>query len=760
MTKLLSAVGRCVSKLAGSLCWTPPPWIAALGRLRRERPGRFWGVLAVTALLLVAAGGGYWYYCQRPRPLLLTAEIDAPGLTANIEEARPDPLRLLFTYDRDSLPEGQDLPDAPPSVARLELANQRVESGIRLEPAMDGTWRWEGDRVLVFTPAQEWPAGTRFRVRCDKSLFVPEARFASRDYHFTTPPFSVELDELTFHQDPRDRSIRQAVATLRFSHPVDTASLEQHLAMTMRPSDETSKTPPHKVDFTLSFDKNRREAYVHSAPLQLPRHSNYLQLSVSGGIVPTCGGAPTEQALSQQLLIPDRLSFLKVTAASAAIVRTENNEPRQMLTLRFTDDIADSELKDKLQAWLLPPGNPQRKNRSWRSPREVSEAVLSQADALTLTPMETEHGFAREHHVPLDVPPGRTLYVRLKPGLTSLGKFVHASFHDTLVTAPRYPQEIKLAADGVLLSLAGTHQLGLMTRGLDAFQVRIGKVLPGQLQHLISQTHGDLRDPEFSSYRFDQDNIVTYAERIIDLKSLPPRQANYAAVDLSAYLPKNRDRFGLFFVEVCGWNKARKSRMGWISDKRLILVTDLGLLVKDNADQSHEVFVQAIGSGRPVAGAKVTLQGRNGLPLLSRTTDRNGHAHFPFTLNFHDEQQPTVYVVRTAGDMAFIPFERSSRQLNFSRFEVGGAYDRQGRDDGLQAFLFSDRGLYRPGEQVAIGAIVKARPLNNVAGIPLEIAIRGPRGSEVASKRLSLPDKGSSTIPMPRRPPRRPAPIR
>lgn len=747
MRRLLRVAGHCASKLTGSFCWTPPPWADALQRMRKQRPGRFWSGLGLLALLALTAMAGYRYYRQLPKPLLLTAEIESPGITPNDENPQPDPLRVTFRYDTARRQPEQELPDTPPSVARLDLVDQRVESGIRLEPAMSGSWSWEGDSTLVFVPDREWQAGTRYRLRLDKQLFSNEARFTTLSYPFHTPDFNVTLGNLEFYQNPRDRKVRQAVATLRFSHPVDDQSLEKHLTLTMRPSDKESKTRPEQIAFTLTYDKNQREAYVHSAALQLPEHSNFLHLDLKPGIAPATGGSPSKQQLSKELLIPDRLSFLKVENVTADIVRTQKNEPQQVLTLRFTDDIAERELKDKLQVWLLPPRNSQRNNRIWRSPREVTDAVLANATPLPLVPLETEHDFAREYHLPLNAPPGRTLYLRLKPGLTSLGGFTHASFYDTLVTAPDYPQEITIAADGALLSLAGDHRLGLMTRGLEALQVRIGKLLPGQLQHLVSQTHGDLRDPSFASYRFDQDNIAEYAQQIVDLKPLPPQQANYVSVDLSTHLPTGNDRCGLFFVEICGWDKTRKQKIGWISDTRLILVTDLGLLVKDNADQSHEVFVQSFGNGHPVVGARVTLQGRNGLPLLTRTTDNQGHARFPSTKGFENEQQPTVYVVKTAGDMAFIPFERPARQLNFSRFETGGVRDRQSNGKSLGAFLFSDRGLYRPGEQVAIGCIVKSQPLDNIEGIPLEIAIRSPRGAEIASKRLSLPAKGFFDYP-------------
>ncbi|MEZ4600972.1 MAG: alpha-2-macroglobulin [Syntrophotaleaceae bacterium] len=748
MGNLLNSFGSVGKKLAGTFSWTPPPWATALNRRRKERPGRFWSGLFLLLILLTGGIAGYLQYLRLPKPLMVSASIEEPGLTPNVEDPRPDPLRIIFSYKTDGLGPGQEVPESPPSVARIDLVNQRLEDGIRLDPAMTGNWSFEGDRTLVFVPEREWPAGSSFTVRLDKKIFVPEIRFSELRYDFQTPAFTITLDDPEFYQDPRDRKIRKAVATLKFSHPVDESSLKKHLTMTMRPADKGAEAAPEEVKYEVTFDRNRREAYVHSVPLELPERSNYLRLTVASGVEPAIGGKASDKDLYRDLLIPDRNSYLKVQEARADIVRNQQDEPQQVLFLRFTDDIAEEELKGKLRIWLLPEENPRHRNRYWSGPREVTEAVLRQSEALNLAPLETEKGFAREYHIPFDVPAERTLYLRLEPGLTSLGGFVHASLYDTLIQPPAYPQEIKLAADGALLSLGGAHQLGLLTRNLGAFRVRIGKLLPGQLQHLISQTRGDIRDPVFQGFSFDQNNLVEYAEQVIDLKPLHPKQANYASVDLTNHLPAGDERFGLFFIEVCGWDKEHRTPMDWISDRRVILVTDLGLLAKDNADQSHEVFVQSVATGKAVAGAQVTLLGRNGLPLLTRSTDQRGHAALPSTKGFENEQEPTVYVVRAGGDMAFIPFERPSRRLNFSRFEVGGARDRQSEEgNGLNAYLFTDRGLYRPGEKVAVGCIVKSGLLDNVEGVPLEIAIRSPRGNEVASRRLNLPEKGFFDYP-------------
>ena len=49
-----------------------------------------------------------------------------------------------------------------------------------------------------------------------------------------------------------------------------------------------------------------------------------------------------------------------------------------------------------------------------------------------------------------------------------------------------------------------------------------------------------------------------------------------------------------------------------VEDTRLILVTDLGFIVKRAKDGSRDVFVQSIRTGMPVDGARVEMLGSNG----------------------------------------------------------------------------------------------------------------------------------------------------
>ncbi len=735
-------IGKILGGIFGSFSWSAPSWMRAVGSARKDRPRVFWGWFSLMILVAVAGISGSLYFNSMPKPILIRASIEAPAITPNVENPEPSPLRIDFVYDFSNLGPEQDRPSGVPSVARIDLIDNPVQTGIRLEPAMPGTWAWEGDRSLVFSPKQEWPAGTEYTVSFDKTIFVAEARLKSLSAKFITPAFNVMLSDLEFYQDPREKTVRRIVSTVIFSHPVHKESLEHHLSMAMRPSGKGISTKPKTYSFTVDYDKNQREAYIQSVAISLPDKPNYMQITVAKGVAPAVGGKTSVDEISEQILIPDIFSFLKVEQASTQIVRNEKQEPEQVLILQFTDDISEKELLRKLSVYVLPERNKRRKSKYWKSPREVTQGVLQQATPVELNLVPNEYEFSKLYNFVYEAPSGRYLYLHIKPGLVSINEFVKSSLYDQVLRVPEYPKELKIMGEGSMLSLYGAHQLSLLARGLEAIRVRVGKLLPGQLNHLVSQTSGDIKDPHFNNYKFNENNISEYQQEIIELKPEHPKESNYSSVDLTSYLPDTTDRFGLFFVKVSGWDKKEKKVIPQVSDKRLILVTDLGLLVKDNADQSHDVFVQSVHSGVPVSGARVALLGRNGVALLTRTTGADGHVKFPSTKGFENEEKPNVYVVRLENDTAFIPFERASRKINYSRYDVGGVRGQHAHRDNLNAFLFTDRGLYRPGENVQVGLIVKDRDLGNVEGIPLEIAITGPRGNETLTKKIRLPEKG------------------
>ena len=60
---------------------------------------------------------------------------------------------------------------------------------------------------------------------------------------------------------------------------------------------------------------------------------------------------------------------------------------------------------------------------------------------------------------------------------------------------PEFPRELSILHQGSLLSMSGDKTLSLFARNVPAIRVEIGRVLPRQLQHLVTQTSGSFGTP-------------------------------------------------------------------------------------------------------------------------------------------------------------------------------------------------------------------------------------------------------------------------
>ena len=723
-----------VAMALGEFSWRPPTW------LQRAGPRRVgYGAAALLGAAALAVGG-HLYYESLPKPLQVHVAVEAPGISRiDRDELVVEPLHLDFAYPDDH----DETPPPTLSAARLDLVAAVVEEGVELEPPMPGEWAFVTANRLTFTPAEDWPADREYRIQLSSDLFAPHVELASLDVEFETPAFVAEVLEASFYQHPEIVAERRVTASFGFSHAVAHDDFEQRVTIAMREgTQETSAAEARELGFRVEYGLHDRTAHVHSDIVAVPERENFATVTVDGELEPADGDGVFEEPLFAQVRVPDRESYFRVERIDASIVRDAEGDPLQTAVLSFTDQVNTEEFGSAVQAWLLPRdhrvGERAYGSYRWRSPGEATAEVLAQSEPLPLTVNPTERDAAMLQSVTFDAPPGRFVYLRVAPGLTSAGDFVLASGHDAVVRAPLYPREAAIAQDGALLPLTGNRLLTFSGRGVSAVRVDVQQLLPDTLNHLASQTGGDIRDPWFrNQYTFDADHLSTLTTRIVELNPAHPREQVFATLDLDPFLAGG----GVFFVQVQGWDPATERVIGR-ADRRMALVTDLGLLVKTNADGSQHVFVHSIATGSPVSGAEVQLLGKNGLPVRTATTDAEGHAQLASAGDFERDRAPTVFVVRHGADATFMPYRRHDRRLTWSGFNIGGERTTEDDAERLRAAVYTDRGLYRPGETVRLFGIVREGDFGAVPGAPIELRIADARRNTALETRVALPDDG------------------
>ncbi len=179
----------------------------------------------------------------------------------------------------------------------------------------------------------------------------------------------------------------------------------------------------------------------------------------------------------------------------------------------------------------------------------------------------------------------------------------------------------------------------------------------------------------------------------------------------------------------------QKSRDDYYSEAtQWFIVSDLGLTAFSGDDGVH-AFVRSLAEAQPTAGVNVKLIARNNEVLGTTKTDANGYARFEAGLaRGEGGLRPALLVAQSdGGEYAFL-------DLTLGAFDLT---DRgvKGREapGPLDAYLYTERGIYRPGDDVHIAALVRDKA-GEAATLPVTLIVSRPDGVE--HRRYTLTDEG------------------
>ncbi len=165
------------------------------------------------------------------------------------------------------------------------------------------------------------------------------------------------------------------------------------------------------------------------------------------------------------------------------------------------------------------------------------------------------------------------------------------------------------------------------------------------------------------------------------------------------------------------------------------IVSDLGLTAFSGNDGIH-VFVNSLATATAKGLTDIRLIARNNEVMATRRTDANGHALFePGLARGEGGLSPALLIASDPrGDYGFLSLK--SPAFDFSDRGVNG----RTVPAGLDAFVYTERGVYRTGETVHVTALLRD-PLGVAAlNLPITLVIERPDGVEY--RRAAVADQG------------------
>ncbi len=637
------------------------------------------------------------------------------------------------------------------SACNIEDLDKDVSSKVQITPKIDGSWSWRDDSVLVFQPAERWSLATKYKIKFQKDLFGANV-IGPDEVSFTTDDFNIMCYGSEFYINPENANEKRATFTLSASHPVDHDSVEKAISLTFNEYASKNKSTPSSLGYTVTYDNNDKLVYIVSDVVKMPNFTSDVKLEYSG-IKSVMGGTPCSK-YSTTCSVPGMRDYVRINSVDFSLVKKDNLEYDQVLVINSKGKISPENILSRMEIYLLPKDKPAEQgwkgttNCYWtnESSTAFTSLVKSQSTPVKAEIIPGALDYSEMNMFRIHVPQDKFIAVVFNGTLEFFGGYKldkdDSVYYNRI---SRYPVEIGIVSEGALLALGGSKNIAMYSRGVNQVEYTVSRIMPKDINHLVSMTNGDMKNLSFDSYRFSEKNISETERSEYFVPGSSVERLSYFSYNFTKDLvadKKHNLENGLFMFQVTD-KESRKS------DRRFILVTDLGIVTKRNENSTTDIFVQSVTKGTPVSGAKVRVVGLNGNTIAETSTDSQGHAFLPkldSKETSKDGHTPVAYIVEKGTDLSFMPYSSYGRNVDYSNFDVGGIYDSVSPDK-IDAYVFSDRGMYRPGEKVNIGIIAKAGDWNkNLAGIPVEFKVKDSEGKDFFTKQFMLSSEGFEEV--------------
>ncbi len=353
--------------------------------------------------------------------------------------------------------------------------------------------------------------------------------------------------------------------------------------------------------------------------------------------------------------------------------------------------------------------------------------------AVKFTVEKTDNGFILKSN---DFDAEKNYLLKIAKGLKGLlGGTLQESYDRNIAFGELEPTIRFATSKSVFLSAKGNRTLDINIVNVEKAKIIISKIYESNL--LSAQRYGyypreKYQDDDYYYSDYGSNELTTgdiIYEQEIDTRGLP--EVGNSKLLKFNFEDKLSEFKGIYHIKI------RSLKDSWISDSRFIAMSDLGLIAKEGSDKLF-VFVNSIKSAEPVVGVNVVAYGTNNQVLGMAATNFEGVAEIAYTRKEFAGFKPAMVVAKTETDFNYLPF--SSTKVNTSRFETGG---KRSNSTGLDAYVYAERDIYRPGERVNFAAIIRDRQWKAPGEIPVIVKFLMPNGKELKTFRKSLNTEGS-----------------
>jgi uncharacterized protein YfaS (alpha-2-macroglobulin family) len=640
-----------------------------------------------------------------------------------------------------------------PMVALGRIPDNPTPPWIQIAPAIAGAFRWSGTSILIFTPdaKTKLPNATRYTVTIDASATSATGHALGTAYRFTfTTPTVKLLSARWARQSARFDS--QVALALQFNQTVRPADVLAHVTIRyerhdwtapafsaaerarllkddpdgLRRFDEkvaatravTQSTAAVAVRLAADWDRKRFPASGSLVVVETtspPPPESWLRITIDARM-PSPDGAAVPVRVQTSAAELDHAFF-----ATALRCRTEC-QPSNFNAVTFSIPVPTDAFVRAISVRDITIANEavvtQKARPSTSGARDTAQEASLEAA-----------GFERQ-------PAMSSWLLRLDPAMTSAdGQTLGYPWIGIIQTS--HDRAFTSFGDGHgVWEKDGGPQLPFSSKNFRSVLEWLTPIQPGDLMTQLRA----LQKKDFDDKPAGPGTARTLG--------VTPDLVQAHGFDLSPALSKNGT--GLAWAAVAPGETIPGSKpAGQSTNSTVVQVTNLGVTVKDSPT-STLLFVTRLDNGQPVADAKVSLVNLDNKPLWTGQTNRDGIAMAP-ALSLRDPKVSGAVENERWGSFQFIAIAEKDGDLAYvgsdwnegiEPWEFGMGYDQRSVDALLRGSVFTDRGVYKPGEEVHFKTIVRADSASGIALLPagtlMDVVVKDNRNRTLDSRGVKL----------------------
>ncbi len=288
---------------------------------------------------------------------------------------------------------------------------------------------------------------------------------------------------------------------------------------------------------------------------------------------------------------------------------------------------------------------------------------------------------------------------------------------------------VRFAAPGRYLPPGGARAIGVESVNVTNIHAQICRVVPENVVQLLAR-----EEREYSRYQWggtaDDEETEELSGEIEERDFACVNRPNEkATIAVPVKMNDGGSANGIFLVAVRSADRPRED--GWWVDEskqnpnryRLVCLSDLGLSVRLNGTDSPGVWVTSLMKGTPLDSVKVTVYSKANIKVMEGETDENGWSRLVRVA----KGEPFAVVAASADgtDSTFLAL-RDSMEVDETYSD--GCRPEYLAHDGVEAFLWTDRGIYRHDEKIMVHALLRNGRRQAPSPMPVELRLVSPKG--------------------------------